>query len=222
MGRGLSDGYAVLKGRVVDRRRATPGSLHYQILVFDGQQHHRVAVNAQSATPRHEVLFHVDEGFDHPIVQEMARLPRGLTRISDPASTLALDYIRDGLFEPGDMRPIPYELAGDDNDLNDRLDRIILPAMADPAAHIHAFGEPWGPERRRDRYFAFKPGRGIHNIHMNQGNGGRFAAENGVHQDGALFVELPPARGGGWAAVFLAFQSQSWDTSDENGEPAPA
>lgn len=218
MGRGLSEGYAVLTGRVVDRRRATAGSLHYQILVSAGGELHRAAVNAQSATPRHEVLFSMDEGFDHPIIQEMAQLQRGLTRISDPDFALALDYVRGGLVEPHEMRPIPFELAGQDNDLNDRLDRIILPAMSDPTARIHVFGEPWGPERRRDRYFGFRPGRGIHNIHRNQGNRGRFAAENGVHQDGALFVELPQE--GRWAAVFLAFQSQSWETRDEDGEPA--
>jgi uncharacterized protein YukJ len=206
----------VLKGWVIDRRRATLRSLHYQIQVFDGEHHHRVAVNAQSAAGSPEVLYFMDEAFEHAIVEEMERLPPGLTRISDPASALALDYVRDGLVRFGEMSPIPYELPDADNDLNDRLDRIVLPAMADPSARIHAFGEPWGPERKRDAYFGFQPGRGIHNIHMNQGNRGRFAGENGVQQDGALFVELPGA--GRWVAVFLAFQSQSWSTS-EDGEP---
>ena len=46
---------------------------------------------------------------------------------------------------------------------------------------------------------------GIHDIHMNQGNpaggkGGGFSGDNGVWQDGALFINLPSK--GTWTAVF--------------------
>jgi len=33
---------------------------------------------------------------------------------------------------------------------------------------IYAFGEPWVNERQKDKIFGFKPGNGIHDIHMNQ------------------------------------------------------
>ncbi len=36
-------------------------------------------------------------------------------------------------------------------------------------------------------------------------------------QDGMLIFERPEA--GTWAAIFIAFQGESWDT-DENGNPA--
>ena len=42
-----------------------------------------------------------------------------------------------------------------------------------------------------DEVLGFQPGDGIHNIHMNQGNGGQFAGDNGVWQDGALLIHFP-------------------------------
>jgi len=57
---------------------------------------------------------------------------------------------------------------------------------------------------------------------MNQGNPpGRHAHDNGAGQDGALFFHLP--REDRWIALFLAFQSQSWDTNEHGHtlEPHP-
>jgi uncharacterized protein YukJ len=52
---------------------------------------------------------------------------------------------------------------------------------------IYAFGQQWGPEtKKRDKYFRFLPGSGIHDIHMNQGNDGKYKKDNGAYQDGAL------------------------------------
>jgi hypothetical protein len=51
---------------------------------------------------------------------------------------------------------------------------------------------------------------------MNQGNSGRFKGDNGVWQDGGLFVHFPNQSQ--WVAVFLAFQSQAWHTDDRTGD----
>jgi uncharacterized protein YukJ len=52
---------------------------------------------------------------------------------------------------------------------------------------------------------------------MNQGNpADNHGADNGIWQDGALFIHLPSQNQ--WVAVFIAFQTQSWDT-DRNGDP---
>jgi len=50
---------------------------------------------------------------------------------------------------------------------------------------------------------------------MNQGNKGNHEYENGVYQDGGLLIHYPPQNT--WTAIFLAFQSQSWDTDDNTG-----
>ena len=69
------------------------------------------------------------------------------------------------------MRPLPFSLPGFDNDLNEKLDRVMQRAVADENALVYAFGERWGPEPgTKDKYFGFLPGNGIHDIHMNQGD----------------------------------------------------
>ena len=97
--------------------------------------------------------------------------------------------------------PLPLSASGPDNDLNEKLDAYVQRAMSDELAMVYAFGEPWGPEpQRRDQYFGFLPGRGIHDIH-NQGNPPvLFANDNGPWQDGGLIFEFP--NDGQWVAVF--------------------
>ena len=79
---------------------------------------------------------------------------------------------------------------------------------------MYAFGEPWGPDDERDPFFGFDRGRGIHDVHQNQGNSRRFRRDNGVWQDGGLIVAAP---GGTHTAILLRFQSQSWRTDDVSG-----
>ena len=67
-----------------------------------------------------------------------------------------------------------------------------------------------------DKVFDFRPGNGVHDIHMNQSNVGRFVADDGVWQDGALLLHFP-GEAEQWVAIFLKFQSQTWHTDDETG-----
>jgi Uncharacterized conserved protein (DUF2278)/Lamin Tail Domain len=74
--------------------------------------------------------------------------------------------------------------------------------------------------------FAFRPGNGVHDVHMNQGNSSAFARDDGVWQDGGLLMNFPAESR--WVGIFLAFQSQTWHTDDTTGHaisgvaPAPA
>ena len=106
-----------------------------------------------------------------------------------------------------------------DNDLSDLLESRVNRALADPEAMIYAFGERWGPEGQRDQVFGFAPGNGVHDIHMNQGNAGRFVGDDGVWQDGAFLLHHPGENR--WSALFLAFQSQALHTDDETGHALP-
>ncbi|HEX3030575.1 MAG TPA: DUF2278 family protein, partial [Clostridia bacterium] len=90
-------------------------------------------------------------------------------------------------------------------------------AISTSDASIYAFGQSWGPEKKPDQYFGFKPGGGIHDIHMNQGNPGDWMCDNGVWQDGGMFIHFPSRNK--WVAIFLAFQSQSFHTDDQTGNP---
>jgi hypothetical protein len=70
------------------------------------------------------------------------------------------------------QRSYPWVGSNGDNALN------VLEPMAREAVRIYVFGEP------------FTSGRGVHNVHMNQGDPpGPHQAENGIWQDGAVMCE---------------------------------
>lgn len=207
--------YGALAGRIVDLHAEGGGDTpHFQLLVAAGAQH-RVAVNVLSALAPSELMFLADEAFDHPLLAGLEQLPDGFTAVPSAAGGLALDYIRGNLFDPTAMRPMPATAPGADNDLSDRLEHFARRAMSDASARVFAFGERWGPQAQPDKVFGFQPGAGVHDIHMNQGNAGRFERDDGVWQDGGLLLHFPGAEQ--WVGIFLAFQSQAWHTDDSTG-----
>ncbi|WP_326827040.1 DUF2278 family protein [Streptosporangium sp. NBC_01756] len=176
----------------------------------------RVAVNVKSQETPSDLLQLVVDDFRHPVTQGLPRTAAGWTVLPSRSGGAALDYIRGNLFDPAAVRPLPPDLPGVDNDLADRLDHYVQRAIADPDAIVYAFGERWGPEPATpDKVFGFRPGNGVHDIHMNQGNSGRFRGDDGVWQDGGLLLYFPAEPR--WVAIFLAFQSQSWHTDDATG-----
>jgi uncharacterized protein YukJ len=91
------------------------------------------------------------------------------------------------------------------------LSRLLHRAKAG-AADVYVFGRTYAP-----------PGKGIHDVHMNQGSTGGFLNNgrddhndhNDVWQDGAVLVDLGDP---GWAAYFTAFTQQKVPT-DNLGNP---
>jgi uncharacterized protein YukJ len=215
--------YGVLKGRPIARRLGETSNAHYQIHVVDHTTDYRVAVNVKSQLSPSELEYLIDGRFQHPITANLPCLPLGFTPLSSQPGGMALDFIRGNLFSRERMQPLPFDVPGPNNDLNEAIDTYIQQALADEDALVYAFGERWGPEpQTKDKIFGFLPGNGIHDIHMNQGNVGRFIEQDGVWQDGALFIHFPHAAR--WVAVFLKFQSQTWHTDDVTGhriEPEP-
>jgi uncharacterized protein YukJ len=207
--------YSVLKGRPINNRLGTGSSPHYQVLISADGTLYRIAINVRSQDGS-EVQFLVRSPFEHPITELLPELPEGLREIRSEPGGIALDFIRGNLMQPWELQPLPLSAAGPDNDLNEKINAYVQRAMSDEDAMIYAFGEVWGPEQKADRYFGFKPGRGIHDIHFNQGNPpGQFAAQNGPWQDGGLLFQFP--RQNQWVGVFLKFQSQAWHSDDDDG-----
>ncbi len=208
--------YGLLKGRPIDKRLGFGSNPHYQVHVIDETIDYRIAVNVKSKLSPSELLFLVDEDFDHPITQDLADAPLGFTSLTSEPGGKALDYIRGNLFDRTAMVPLPHNVPGPDNDLNEKLGYYINRAINDGSALLYAFGDRWGPETmERDKYFGFLPGNGIHDIHMNQGNVGRFVDDDGVWQDGGLLIHFEEQQQ--WVGIFLAFQSQAWHTDDLTG-----
>jgi uncharacterized protein YukJ len=163
----------------------------------------------------------LDDNFRHEITDALrqANLNNGFTPVDSKPGGLALDFIRRNLFSIEEMVPLPSNLPGDNDDLNDKLDFFVQQAINDPSAVIYAFGQHWADADKVDRYFPqINPSTGIHDIHMNQGNpAGKYSKDNGIYQDGGLLFHF--ASRNRWAAVFTAFQSQSFHTNDSTGHP---
>jgi uncharacterized protein YukJ len=219
----LQNGYAVLKGIVIDSQPATGNSPHYQVRLVDDAFNYRISINVRSKYYPQELEFVTLPSFQHPILEKLAELPLGVTRLGSTAqerknSGIALDFIRMNLFDRNQMRPIPISLPGPDNDLNEVIGDYVEYAMGDEANRIYAFGEPWHEPTKPDTYFGFLPGNGIHDIHMNQGNLiDQHKHENGVYQDGGLIFYF--AAEDRYVGYFTKFQSQTWHTADETGHP---
>ncbi|RAM52266.1 MAG: DUF2278 domain-containing protein [Hapalosiphonaceae cyanobacterium JJU2] len=218
---GLKD-YGVLKCHAIAGiMELDDDSPHYQVHVNDGKFDYRIAINVRSVQKPYDLLYLIDNNFEHYITQKLKTLNFGFNKIEvsqRQAGGIALDYIRGNLFKVNEMKALPYSVPGENNDLNEFIDLYIQRAIA-TKAEIYAFGEPWGPEEKADKIFHFKPGRGIHDIHMNQGSSGKFQKDNGVYQDGGLLIHYKSEIQDYWVGAFFAFQSQSFHTDDNTGNP---
>ncbi len=202
----MSIKYALLVGQVTggDREDDDPRTPHYTIYVTDNERSYRVPVNVQSGDGS-EVLYRHVTDFDAPVLNRLELLGEGLLNPQPEEDGIALDYVRGGYIKESDMKPLPATVEGENNDLQDMIHKLIQKAkrQRDHGAKIFVFGERF-------------PG-GMHDVHMNQGNKGRWKRDNGVWQDGGLIFYFPFEDK--YQALFFAFQTQSWQTSDNTGHP---
>lgn len=208
--------YSVLKGKPKAVAADKPDDPHLSILVDAGGVSHRVAINIRSGQPPYGLLYAVVQDWDNPRIAALSALPYGRIRVADKPA-LSLDYIRGQLVTQQEMDVAPFGIAHPHNGLRTHLLPILEQAIATGTIDLYAIGQAWENEAEPDEVFGFKPGNGIHNLHLNQGSSGsRQTAANGVHQDGALI--LHDTVSGRWTALFFAFQGQSFDT-DSLGFP---
>jgi uncharacterized protein YukJ len=216
--------YRVLKGKVTDGKFDG----HYQLLVEAAGAPWRIAFNVRSEEKPYAVRYCIDNNFRDPLTTAMSALAEGLTPARDvtgpavhqymSANGLAIDFVRGTVLSQNDLQVLEKGKTDAKSYVEQQLGLHVELAKQDASSFICAFGVPWGPETQPDQYFTFKPGQGIHDIHMNQGNSGsykghNFSDDDGVGQDGALFFSLPAS--GIWVGFFIAFQSQSFDTDDQ-------
>lgn len=209
--------YGVLKGVVAGHLRHADDD-HYQILLKSGKTMHRIACNVLSSAPNAPsiVLFQSKQALPEAFRQLLGDLDEGFTKLPPRPGGLAIDYVRGGIVNPKLMKPVPPDEPGVDNDLKDKVGSAAVRAMKSEGSVVYAFGAKWGPEKNKtDQHFRFLPGNGIHDIHMNQGSSGKYKKDNGIYQDGALIFSFPDDK---WLAIFLAFQSQTFETN-ESGHP---
>jgi len=210
--------YGVLRGKpaqILHHKPEDPAPhLEAQIDMPNGPW--RLAINVRS-DDQTNLLFSCEQHFTHPVLRNLEGLPPGLTRPQREDRHLRLDYVRGNLFDTSAMRTADAGCIGDPDALDTLLSNALGRVKDTQGAELFAFGNPWGPESEKpDQYFGFLPGRGIHDIHMNQGSPPPHDRDDGVWQDGGLILSFP---GGDATAFFFAFQSQTWATDDITGRP---
>ena len=205
--------YGVLKGTVAGHLRDADDD-HYQILVSAGQAMYRVAVNVHSTLRPPDLRFQALLTLPASLTRALKALPPGFRKLASKPGGLAQDFVRGGLIDVTKFAVVPGDRPGAENDLKDTLEAAVVTAIEQAGSFIYAFGAKWGPETAKDKYFKFTPGAGIHDIHMNQGNDRGHSRDDGIYHDGCLMFHYPS---GDDLALFMAFQSQSFDTDDETG-----
>ncbi|MDA1909352.1 YukJ family protein [Bacillus cereus] len=218
--------YGVLKCKVKDTGLCHGENHHYQVHTVANGIDYRLAINIKSedsATSSNknsnhdntELRYCIMENFNHDILSKISTLSEGYTALkSVEGQDYALDYVRGGLVKESDFTILP----NDDSNHNKFKEKIAthFDNVITKDAFVYAFGSRWGPEQNcKDKCFDFIPGNGIHDIHMNQGNNEDHMCDDGVWQDGGVLIHYPSEDT--WTAIFLAFQSQSFQTDNQTG-----
>ncbi len=162
------------------------------------------------------MLYVIYDPFTPPNAGALSQLSFGITPLNSAPGTLALDFIREmiagaPMANRADMALLPKPAQDPQDKLKNAVIALLDEAVADSEGAMYVFGSS---------YADTKGVTGIHDIHMNQGNPpGKFEDDNGIWQDGAIFVNLPASDS--WKALFIAFQTESWQT-DNSGNPSPS
>ncbi len=210
--------YGVLKGTVTGHLRDADDD-HYQILVSAGKTIYRIAVNVQSSLKPPDLLFQSVTSLPVQLTTDLTALPAGFKKLVSKPGGIAQDFVRGGIVKIDKFKVVPGDAPGADNDLKDTMEDAVVAAVDQEGSLVYAFGARWGPEPKKDKYFQFLPGNGVHDIHMNQGNDKGHAKDDGIFHDGCLMFQYPTGK---WRAFFMAFQSQSFKTDDKTGHAVPA
>jgi uncharacterized protein YukJ len=217
--------YSCLKGKIDRFKPAPSGNPHLWLLVDAGPDSFFATVNVQSSkglagSPVAETYlnFLVDEDFRHPIVTRLRNLRPGLALQKRSYADGALDYIKGNLFDPRKMRVLPSQSAGGD-DLVHRLEALFGLAREQNDDIVIVGSQFHTSHGQTNAVFGETPALGIDNTHMAQGDPPEIDErlhENGAWHDGAMF--LLSTNTDRVTAIFLAFQTQAWQT-DADGQP---
>ena len=194
---------------------------HYHILVEAENQQFDIAVNIASEDPNTadvRVLYAIKRNITPPNPEALLNLPQGMFDLPTNGIT-GIDFISDHLVTKDEMQPLPLfnRSAPIEDQGSEEIKQLVDEVVAAPDAVLFAFGHRYDRRSATNATWGFQPDDGIHNIHMNQGNSrGNHDDENGRGEDGALFLYFPSTNT--WQAVFIAFQTQSFD-NDANGYP---
>lgn len=213
--------YGVLRARP-DRFKREDGAStpHLQIRALEESgQPWRIAVNVQSDTGSEVAFWIVDPLAGHPLLASLPAIAQGFSIAAHNADR-ALDYVKAPLFTWTDGRSLPPSGSASSDDLQDLLS-LYLDQCKAAGGEIYAFGAKFDRNLHKpiDAEFGNTDGlHGIHDIHMNQGNVGQHAGDNGAFHDGGLILKFPDR----YLGLFLGFQTQRIPTDAAGNTAANA
>jgi uncharacterized protein YukJ len=216
----LSD-YGVLAGKVdIFKREDDSDSPHLQIRVIDrNNEKWRVPVNVLSSDNSLLIFHRIDPLQGHPVLASLENLRPGFNPLPSNlrSPSRSLDFLRSPLFDWPTGVEVLNTGPGANDDLQDRL-TAELQNLKSQNGDIFVFGVKFPKDGQaanpRPSDIAFGTNKGIHDIHMNQGNpSGTFEKDNGIFQDGGLILKFPNR----YVGLFLRFQTQWLPTDEQTG-----
>lgn len=126
----------------------------------------RAAINIKSGdTNDSRLVYWIDRDFSqHSIIDRLSVLKPGFHLLEDTKSSPdgpRVGFIRSNLFNVNSGRVLPQNIEGPDNNIIDLLEPEVRQAI-EHQAEVYVFGA------------RFDTKDGIHDVHMNQGNKGRW------------------------------------------------
>ena len=192
--------YVMFRGKVIDKWYDFDKRAHYHIVAMDDEgKRFDLAVNIGSIYEKmNEIVssnlkVYYDESYScrKGIVRKMLLQKNGITEYH---KDLYLDYIRMKLFPHEKM----IQMKGFDVTsiyLTGIIEKNVVQAMNNDEYEVIAFGR------------LYANGKGLHDIHMNQGSVNKFRKNDASYSDGGLFFRN--RRDNKITAVFIAFITQS-------------
>ena len=192
--------YVMFRGKVIDKWYDFDKRAHYHIVAMDSEgKRYDLAVNIGSIYEKmNEIVssnlkVYYDESYScrKGIVRKMLLQKNGITECH---KDLYLDYIRMKFFPHEKM----VQMKGFDIKsvyLTGIIEKNVVQAMNNDDFEVIAFGR------------LYANGKGLHDIHMNQGSVDKFRKNDASYSDGGLFFRN--RRDNKITAVFIAFITQS-------------
>ena len=194
--------YVMFRGKVIDKWYDFDKRAHYHIVATDNNgKKYDLAVNIGSIYAKKneiissnlKVYYTKNYNSQKDIIQEMLLQKVGVTECKE---NLRLDYIKMKLFPHEKM----IQMKGFDEKnifLTEIIEKYVMKAINNDDYEVFAFGR------------LYANGKGLHDIHMNQGSTGKFKKHDAPYSDGGLFFRNK--QNNKISVIFIAFISQSLD-----------
>ena len=196
--------YVLFRGKIVGKRYDFDKNAHYHIEAI-GENKDRIydiAVNIGKVTEYDSrvyssdlrIYYNEDYKYNKKILNEMLIQKKGVT---EGKWGLRLDYVKMRLFPLEKMKVMR---ASDKEKifLTEIIENNVLEGIDNDNIEIFVFGRE------------YENGKGMHDVHMNQGSRGKHREKDRAYRDGGIFFYNN--RRNRWVAIFIAFVNQKFKT----------